>query len=56
MPHFIDDTCINCASCESVCPVTCIAESTNKRDIDESLCIDCDSCVSVCPVSAIHVR
>ncbi|MGL4561230.1 MAG: 4Fe-4S binding protein [Brevinema sp.] len=56
MPHFIDDTCINCASCESVCPVTCISEGDSRRDIDETTCIDCDACVSVCPVSAIHVR
>lgn len=56
MPHFIDETCINCAACESVCPVSCISEGDNARVIDESTCIDCSSCVSVCPVGAIHAR
>lgn len=56
MPHFIDETCINCGACEPVCPVPCIAEGDNARVIDESMCIDCGSCATVCPVDAIHVR
>jgi NAD-dependent dihydropyrimidine dehydrogenase PreA subunit len=56
MPHFINDSCINCAACESVCPVTCISEGDGARVIDESSCIDCAACVSVCPVDAIHAR
>ncbi|MGL4677336.1 MAG: indolepyruvate ferredoxin oxidoreductase subunit alpha [Brevinema sp.] len=56
MPHFIDETCINCAACEAVCPVVCISEKNGARFIDESLCIDCASCVAVCPVDAIHMH
>lgn len=55
MPHFINDSCINCASCESVCPVTCISEGDGARVIDGSTCIDCSSCVAVCPVDAIYI-
>ncbi len=54
MPHFVNETCINCAACEAVCPVTCITESDNIRVIEESTCIDCTSCAGVCPVSAIQ--
>lgn len=56
MPHFINDSCINCAACEPVCPVTCISEQSGARYIDESTCIDCDACTPQCPVDAIHVR
>ncbi len=56
MPHFIDDACINCASCEPVCPVGCISEGEGARVIDEGTCIDCSSCVAACPVGVIHAR
>lgn len=57
MPHYINDACINCASCEPVCPVNVISEKDGTaRVIDESGCIDCDACTPQCPVDAIHVR
>jgi len=56
MPHFIDEACINCASCEPVCPVPCITGEHNAHIIDGNMCIDCGSCTEVCPVDAIHIR
>ncbi|MGL5721380.1 MAG: indolepyruvate ferredoxin oxidoreductase subunit alpha [Brevinema sp.] len=57
MPHFINDSCINCGACEPVCPVGCISEvNGSARYIDEATCIDCDACTPQCPVDAIHVR
>lgn len=53
MAHVISDACINCAACESECPVNCIAEDGGKRVIDADTCIDCDSCTAACPVHAI---
>ncbi|MDR0676258.1 MAG: 4Fe-4S binding protein [Elusimicrobiota bacterium] len=54
MAHKILDNCINCGSCESVCPVTAISEENNKRIIDPDVCVDCGACKGACPVDAIE--
>lgn len=53
MAHKITDKCINCAACESECPVDAITEGDNARVIDPAICIDCSACVAVCPADAI---
>jgi ferredoxin len=52
MPYVISDDCINCGSCASQCPVSCISEGDAKYVIDESACVECGACASVCPVDA----
>lgn len=53
MAHKITDACINCAACESECPVEAISESGDARVIDANTCIDCSACTAVCPTDAI---
>jgi len=54
MAHFIDDKCIGCTACVSVCPTEAISgERKQIHYIDPQLCIDCDACVRVCPVMCI---
>jgi len=47
------DDCINCAACESECPVDCITEGDDCRVIAADDCIDCAACAGVCPVDCI---
>lgn len=55
MAHFIDEKCIGCTACVSVCPTEAITgERNNLHVIDPKLCIDCSACVRVCPVLAIQ--
>lgn len=54
MAHFIDDKCIGCTACVSVCPTESISGARNQiHYIDPKTCIDCDACVRACPVLAI---
>ncbi len=55
MPRWIDDSCIACGNCQSVCPVDCITEG-DIYVIDEDVCIDCGACQEGCPVGAISER
>ena len=53
MPHYIDEKCIGCTACVSVCPTEAISgERKQLHYIDPKLCIDCDACVEACPVDA----
>ncbi len=45
--------CINCAACDSECPVECISEVSGARSIDADACIDCGACCDVCPTDCI---
>ncbi len=54
MARKVTDKCINCGSCESVCPVNAISEKDGKRFVDASLCVDCGACQGACPVDAIE--
>lgn len=53
MAYLIDDTCICCGSCESVCPTEAISMGEERYEIDPEKCIDCGSCADACPVEAI---
>ncbi len=56
MPRMVDNTCVNCGACESICPMGAISEQDGKRVIDEDICVDCYACEMQCPVSAIHEK
>jgi NAD-dependent dihydropyrimidine dehydrogenase PreA subunit len=53
MAYKINDTCVNCGSCDSECPVEAISEKDNARWIDPVKCQDCGACAAVCPAEAI---
>ena len=54
MAYFINDDCINCGSCEDICPSSSIIAGGDKYDIDAGTCTDCGSCADICPTDAIH--
>lgn len=54
MARAIDDSCINCGSCEFVCPMEAIYEGDGKREVNEDKCVDCFAGEMQCPVHAIH--
>ena len=47
------ETCIGCAACIDVCPVSSLKKINKKAECDGSLCIDCGACIDTCPVQAI---
>ena len=53
MAYKINDACVNCAACDSECPVEAIVEKDNARWIDPDKCTDCGVCVASCPTEAI---
>lgn len=51
---YINDNCINCRKCISVCPQKCIDYSTTPVVIEQSHCLHCGNCYNICPVRAIE--
>lgn len=50
----VNDNCIGCTRCVSVCPVDAIEyRPYEKHEIDTEKCIKCDSCLLACPADAI---
>ncbi|MDR0454470.1 MAG: 4Fe-4S binding protein [Deferribacteraceae bacterium] len=56
MAYFINEDCINCGSCEDICPNGAISSGDDQYEIDAEQCTDCGSCCDVCPVDAIHPK
>ena len=56
MPYIITEPCIGVkdASCQGVCPVSCIYEGEDQYYINPDECIDCAACETICPVQAIY--
>ena len=52
MAHTINEDCIACGACVSVCPSNSISEG-DIYIIDAETCTDCAACVEVCPTDAI---
>jgi electron transfer flavoprotein alpha subunit len=56
MPAFvIEEACIGCEACVSVCPVETITMVDGKAIVGDA-CIDCGACAGECPVEAIEMR
>ncbi|MFS1512643.1 2-oxoacid:acceptor oxidoreductase family protein [Chengkuizengella sp. SCS-71B] len=63
LPHFDENTCIHCASCDNVCPDFCFVwdEQQDKKGrpqmflqgIDYQYCKGCLKCVTACPTEAL---
>ena len=52
MAYAINDECMGCGACASVCPSEAISEGESKYVIDAEKCIDCGVCAGACPVEA----
>ena len=52
--YFVENNCIGCKLCYSVCPQKCIDISVKPVVIDQSRCLHCGNCVEICPQKAIR--
>jgi Fe-S-cluster-containing hydrogenase component 2 len=52
----VDEVCIGCTHCISVCPTQAIRVRKGKAAIIDNRCIDCGECYKACPVSAFIVE
>ena len=51
---YINDNCMNCRKCISVCPQKCIVYKNNQTTILQEHCLHCGNCYNICPVKAIE--
>ena len=56
MASVVNDSCIKCRACVSVCPVDAFHEGESHRVIDPDTCIECGVCISECPQGAISTE
>lgn len=54
--YFVNEKCINCKKCITVCPQKCIEFEEQKAYIKSKHCLKCGACKEVCPVQAIEVK
>ena len=58
MALMVNNECINCGSCEPMCPNEAISEGEERFIIDPDLCTECigahdePQCAEICPVEA----
>ncbi len=52
----LDEVCIGCTHCMTVCPTQAIRVRDGKARIIDNRCVDCGECYKACPVSAIIVE
>ena len=56
-PIFIDELCISCGKCITICPGKALEFNENKKiSVDYSACIRCYCCHAVCPADAIEIE
>lgn len=51
---YINDDCINCNKCISVCPQKCIIYKNSQMRIMQNHCLHCGNCYNICPVKAVE--
>ncbi len=54
--YFINDACIGCGNCASVCPQKCIITDEIPFVIEQDHCLHCGNCMAVCPAKAVVRR
>lgn len=52
--YYVEEGCIGCGQCLSVCPQKCIDISNIPAVIDQNRCLHCGRCFDICPVQAIR--
>ncbi len=52
----LDEVCIGCTHCMTVCPTQAIRVRDGKAKIIDNRCVDCGECYKACPVRAIIVE
>lgn len=52
---YVDNTCIGCSSCVSVCPTGNVLIK-NNTPLFGSQCLSCLACIQNCPMGAVHMR
>ncbi len=52
----VDELCIGCTHCMTVCPTQAIRVRDGKAIIIDERCVDCGNCCKACPVSAILIE
>jgi len=56
MIRLIEERCIGCGTCTTVCPTGAISVRHGKARVDEGLCTHCEACVAACPHQALAGR
>jgi len=54
--YFVQENCIGCKLCYSVCPQHCIDLVTVPVTIEQEHCLKCGRCLEICPKQAIEKR
>ena len=54
--YYVNDGCIGCKLCYSVCPQKCIDITKKHVVIDQHRCLHCGRCAESCPARAIEKR
>jgi len=52
----INNSCIPCDACNSVCLSNAIFSTGREVAIDNSICTRCGLCLEICPADAIKMR
>lgn len=54
--YFVENGCIGCKLCYSVCPQKCIDIKQKPVNIDQYRCLHCGRCAEICPKQTIVRR